>query len=173
MSILLAASFVGLSIFLLSWNLYQMFTVLPTEDRSHLDRPPKGFWLAWPLVRFAVYWSAPLLSKKYRINTLAKLRRAGHDFSLGPEQFFAGKLVAAIIGALFGFSLQQMLGSSIPVVIIICALIGYAYPSLWLKEVIEKRETTIVEISTKLAESGHSLQAQTGQAAKQEADILV
>lgn len=164
MNILLAASFVGLSVFLLSWNLYQMFAVLPSEDRSHLDRPPKGFWLAWPLVRFWVYWSAPLLSKNYRLNTLAKLRRAGHDFSLGPEQFFAGKLVAAIVGALFGLTLQQMLGQSMPIILLVCALVGYVYPDLWLKETITAREKRIfrdlpyyLDIITLSVESGTNL----------------
>jgi len=164
MNILIAASFVGLSIFLLIWNFYHMFSVLPSEDRSHLDRPPKGFWMAWPLVRFGVYWSAPLLSRGYRINTLAKLRRAGHDFSLGPEQFFAGKLVAALIGLLFGFSLQQMLGQPIPAILLVCALVGFAYPDIWLKETIQTREKRIfrdlpyyLDIITLSVESGTNL----------------
>ena len=159
-----AALLFGFAITLILYIMYQMFTVLPTEDRSFMDRPPKGFLVAWPLIKLGVYWSSPLLTKKYRIAVLQKLKRAGQDFSLGPEQFFAGKLVAGIVGILFAALIGNMLESNSLSLFLMFGTLGFFYPDLWLKETVTKREKKIfrdlpyyLDIITLAVEAGTNL----------------
>lgn len=161
---LIAASLMGIAVTLVLWNMYQMFTVLPTEDRSFLDRPPRGFLLVWPLVRLGVYWSSPFLRKQYRLKTLNKLRRAGKDYSLGPEQFFAGKLAGALLGFAFAALIGSMLDNYVPILFLLFGTIGFFYPDLWLKETVNSREKRIfrdlpyyLDIITLSVEAGTNL----------------
>jgi len=160
----ISALLFGAAVTLILYMAYQMFTVLPTEDRSFLDRPPKGFLMAWPLIRLGVYWSSPLLSMKYRVSTLKKLRRGGKDYALGPEQFFAGKLTAAVFGLLFAALLGNMLGSFSIVLFMMLAALGFYYPDIWLSEATKKREKRIfrdlpyyLDIITLAVEAGTNL----------------
>lgn len=159
-----SALLIGFSVTLVLYLMYQMYTVLPTEDRSFLDRPPRGFLFAWPLIRLGVYWSTPLLTKKYRVNTLNKLRRAGKDYALGPEQYFAGKLAAAFVGILVAALIGRMLDNYSIILFILLALLGFFYPDLWLKETISSREKKIfrdlpyyLDIITLSVEAGTNL----------------
>ncbi len=161
---LIAASLIGVALTLVLWNMYQMFIVLPTEDRSFLDRPPRGFALVWPLVRLGVYWSAPFLTKNYRHSTLKKLRRAGKDYTLGPEQFFAGKLAGAVFGLAFAALFGKMLDNYMPMLFMLLGIMGFFYPDLWLKETITKREKRLfrdlpfyLDIITLAVEAGTNL----------------
>ena len=161
---LISALLFGLAVTLMLYIAYQMFTVLPTEDRSFLDRPPRGFLMVWPLVRFGVYWSSPLLRKNYRVSVLNKLRRAGQDYALGPEQFFGGKLAAAVVGLLFAALIGHMLENFSIYFFVMAFVIGFFYPDLWLRETITKREKRIfrdlpyyLDIITLSVEAGTNL----------------
>jgi len=160
----IATFLIGISVTLCLYVAYTMYTVLPTEDRSFLDRPPRGFVLTWPLIRLGVYWSAPLLTKKYRVNTLNKLKRAGKDYALGPEQFFAGKLTAAILGMLVAALLGYMLENYNILLFLLAGGMGFCYPDLWLKEATTNREKRIfrdlpyyLDIITLAVEAGTNL----------------
>jgi len=160
----ISAFLIGMSLTLGLYVAYNMFIVLPTEDRSFLDRPPKGFVLAWPLIRLGVYWSAPFLTKKYRVNTLTKLKRAGKDYTLGPEQFYAGKLAAAVGGLLVAALLGHMLENYHPLLFLFAGAMGFCYPDLWLKEATTSREKRIfrdlpyyLDIITLAVEAGTNL----------------
>jgi len=55
---------IGVLVTGISWNAYQVFSAVPEEDRSLLDRPVAGFRLIWPLVKafchyFGGYVSMP------------------------------------------------------------------------------------------------------------------
>lgn len=161
---LIAATLIGLSVTLVLYNAYQMYTVLPTQDRSFLDRPPRGFLLVWPLIRLGVYWSAPLLRKSYRIKTLNKLRRAGQDYSLGPEQFFAAKLTGAVVGISIATLISNMLGTISVLLVLVLSIVGFFYPDIWLKETMKAREKKIfrdlpyyLDIITLAVEAGTNL----------------
>ena len=133
----------GLVIALVSWWVYQLMTEVPEEDRTYLDRPPTGFRLIWPLVRLVVHYIGPWLKRDYRISLSARLRKAGVEYSLSPEQFFAGKVIGVVLGILFGYLLMNMLELFSPVFFLTTAALGFYYPELWLKEVTQSRERAI------------------------------
>jgi len=155
---------IGLSVTLFVWNIYKIVTAVPTEDRSYLDRPPLGFRLCWPLIRFIVYYVGPHLSKKYRLRTQNKLRSAGVDYSLSPEQFFAGQLCCALFCMGLTAMLQAMLHKHSPLFLILGAAGGFYYPLLWLKEELQKRHKKIfralpfyLDVITLCVEAGTNL----------------
>lgn len=143
MEILAISLLFGGIIGLVFWNLYRVFTVVPDQDRSYLDRPPTGFRLVWPLIQLFVHYLGQYLSSSYRIKVLLQLRRAGVDYMLSPEQFFAGRIIAIFIAMGFVFLLQSMLNKESIFILIIAGIAGFYYPLLWLKEVTSKRNRLI------------------------------
>ena len=163
MSLILAV-LIGLSLVLTIWNIYQIWATVPEEDRSYMDRPPFGFRLLWPLIKLIVYYLGPLLSRKYRIKMQGKLRRAGVDYSLSPEQFFAGQLLSGLFTMGAMALLQSVLDKPSGLFLVLGGIGGYFYPSLWLKEEIDKRQKQIfralpfyLDIITLCVEAGTNL----------------
>jgi tight adherence protein C len=117
--------------------------LVPEQDRSYLDRPPLGFRLTWPLVNAFVHYFASLITQNYRIVTLLRLRKAGLDYMLSPDQFFAGKVIAAVFFALFAYILSGMLGSNALYMIPLGLMGGFFYPELWVREATEQRNKSV------------------------------
>ena len=69
------------------------------DDRRFKDRPPPFWRLTWWLVLPIAFHLGPWLSVRARHAQLERLRRAGLDFALSPEQFVAGKCIAALAAA--------------------------------------------------------------------------
>ncbi|HIE53627.1 MAG TPA: type II secretion system F family protein [Chromatiaceae bacterium] len=143
MQILIISLIFGALIALIVWNVYRIFAVIPEEDRSYLDRPPLGFRLTWPLIKGFVHYFGFLVSQNYRMVTLLRLRRAGLDYMLSPEQFFAGKVVAAFAAVAFVYLLQNMLDKGSIMFLLLAAIAGFYYPELWLKEATDNRNRKI------------------------------
>ena len=174
---LIIAIFVGLSVSLLFWNIYKIVTAIPIEDRSYLDRPPGGFRILWPLIRFIVHYIGPYLTRKYRMRTHDKLRRAGVDYCLSPEQFFAGQLCCAGVCIGLVAILQNMMSLGSPFVLALAGAGGFFYPTLWLKEQLEKRQKKIfralpfyLDIITLCVEAGSNLTGAFTQAVQKAED---
>lgn len=141
------AALVGLAIALGVWSVVRIAGDVPQEDRSYLDRPPLGFRMVWPLIKFTVHYTGWLISLRYRLAMQLRLRKAGVDYMLSPEQFFAGKLAAAIAGAAFAWFACVVLefdvsggGSSL---LAILAILGFIYPDMWLRGASQEREKQI------------------------------
>lgn len=143
MEILIISLIFGTFIALTVWNIYQFFAVVPDEDRSYLDRPPMGFRLCWPLIQAVAYYLGRFLTRDYRLRTLNRLRRAGLDYALSPEQFFAGKLMAAVFIIALLYVLFASLGSSAWLLLCVAAIAGFYYPELWLRETTALRNKRI------------------------------
>ena len=161
---LIFALLIGLSLILIIWNSYQIWDTVPEEDRSYLDRPPFGFRMLWPLIKLIVYYLGPLLSRKYRISMQDKLRRAGVDYSLSPEQFFAGQLLSSLFTMGAVALLQNILDMSSGLFVVFGGVGGFFYPGLWLKEETQKRQKLIfralpfyLDIITLCVEAGTNL----------------
>jgi tight adherence protein C len=143
MDILIISVLFGGMLTLVIWNTYRIFAVVPDQDRSYLDRPPLGFRLIWPLVNTFVHYFGAFISQNYRIVTLLRLRKAGLDYMISPDQFFAGKVIAAIVFALFIYIILKMIGSSAWYMMSLGFVGGFFYPELWLREATEERNKRI------------------------------
>ncbi len=133
----------GVIITFICWNLYRVFTAIPNQDRSYLDRPPLGFRIIWPLIQLFVHYFGQFISSNYRIKTLARLRCAGLDYMISPEQFLAGKVIAIFVMMACVFLLQTMLDKESNLILLMAGILGFYYPEIWLKEVTDKRNRLI------------------------------
>jgi tight adherence protein C len=133
----------GLSILLAAYWAYSTFTAVPQEDRRYLDRPAYGFRLVWPLVRLFVHYFGEHLSVSSRKRTLARLRKAGIEYSLSPEQFLASKWVGALVASLAAWGVSSLLQMQPWAFIGIFGLLGYVYADIWLREISQAREKQI------------------------------
>lgn len=167
---ILASLVLALSIMGALYAAYSLFRSAPIEDRTYKDKPPLLFRLLWPLIRLlsvSLRWS---LSKKAEERYAILLRRAGQDYALTPAQFYAGKIVSAGVGFVFGFLMASMLsgGLSIPLVV---AFLAFFYPNLWLAEKHKKRNLAIlkalpffIDLMTLAIEAGQNLSGAMQQA---------
>ena len=162
---------IALCVMLVVFGVRQAFVEVPDEDRSFLDRPPPAFKLAWPLVQLVGFRLGPLLSVSYRHRTQLALRHGGLDYALSPEQFFAGKLLGALLACgLLTLVLLPRGGPSLLWLSVVGAL-GFFFPDLWLRDVRLVRQRQILkalpfylDVITLCVESGLNLTAALGQA---------
>jgi len=168
---LLCALGLGLSIFLLAHGLGRAIAAVPSEDRSYRDVPPRFFRLLWWPIRWLAFYLGPLLPLRLRQRVLVKLRLAGLDYALAPEQFIAGQLLAAGLagGLLFWMldTLQRPLGPW-P---LLAAGLAYLMPGIWLRDriLLRRRETLktlpfMLDIITLCVEAGLNLSGALTQA---------
>ncbi|QNM97789.1 type II secretion system F family protein [Chitinimonas koreensis] len=151
----------------------QAFLDVPGEDRTYLDRPPTFYRLTWPLIQLVTFHTASLLSVRYRQRKQVELKAAGLDFTLGAEQFFSGKIVAALIAMLAVAIAYSPLGMAPPFVLAFIGGLGFMLPDLWLKDEKQRRHQQILkalpfylDIVTLGIESGLNLTGALGKAAE-------
>lgn len=177
MEILGLSLLVGGVIALVVWSIFRIFNDVPEEDRSYLDRPPSGFRLTWPFVKLLAHYCGGFISEGYRYSTQLRLVRAGVEYTVNPEQFFAGKIVSALGAFLFCLIIQAMLDKVSPVYLILAVVGGFYYPEIWLKETMDKRNKAIfkalpfyLDIITLAVESGTNLTSGISQAVQKAPD---
>ncbi|MCX8003925.1 MAG: type II secretion system F family protein [Burkholderiaceae bacterium] len=169
--LLMASLTVGLAVALLALAVPRIFAEVPRDERAYMDPPPRFYRMTWPLVLLIAHHVAPLLKPAYLQRTRQALRRAGQDYALTAVQFFAGKLVAALCGALAGFLLADALAVSPFALALLVGLLAFFYPDLWLKERTQQRNLKILkglpfflDIVTLAVEAGLNLSAALQQA---------
>lgn len=145
MEVIIISLIVGGFVALMVWNVYRFFAVVPEEDRSYLDRPPSGFRVVWPLIQAVVYYCGNWLSRDYRLATHKRLRNAGVDYMLSPEQFFASKLVSPIIFLAVAYLVYLGQGGAFFILIPLSAVLGFIYPEIWLKETTQQRNKRVLK----------------------------
>jgi tight adherence protein C len=143
MDLLLISILFGGILALIIWNTYRVFAIVPDQDRSYLDRPPIGFRYVWPLINAFVHYFGFLVTQNYRVATLIRLRKAGLDYMISPDQFFAGKVISGVLFALIIYFLLSMIGSTAWYVMIFGLVGGFYYPELWLREAMQERNKRI------------------------------
>lgn len=92
----------GLGTGLIAWLMARSITSLPPEDRTWLDRPPALVRVVWWPTRWIGHVIGPWLPPAYRELLLARMRLAGLDYALSPDQLLAHRIVFAAVGAVLG-----------------------------------------------------------------------
>ena len=155
---------IGLSAMLVSLVLGRAVAEVPGEDRTYLDRPPMGFRIVWWPIQWIAYYLGRLLPASQRQKVMIKLRKAGLDYTLSPEQYIAGRIIAAMIaGALAAWLADSFLQSPTRYAPAVVAF-AYLYPAIWLKDRIDARKRLLLkqlpfylDIITLCAEAGLNL----------------
>ena len=161
----------GLSVAGLSWWLVSVIDAVPPEDRSYRDRPPIAFRIVWWPVQWIAHYLGPVLSIHYRHRLLARLRRAGLDYAMSPEQFLAGRLLCTAACALLCDWVLTAFGQPLQWWPLAAAAAGFVFPAIWLRDQIEqrRRETLktlpfFLDIITLCVEAGLNLAGALAQA---------
>lgn len=177
MEIYVISSLIGIVLAGIIWSVYRIFADVPDEDRSYLDQPPTGFRLTWPLINLIAVYLGRYLTDNYRTATYLRLRRAGVEFTVSVEQFFAGKVVAALLFSAAIFMVQSVLHKESIAFVVLACIGGFYYPEIWLKETMDTRNHKIfralpfyLDIITLAVESGTNLTSGINQAVQKAPD---
>lgn len=180
----------ALSAALVAWLVARAIADVPAEDREYKDPPPLGFRLAWWPIQWLAHFLAPHLRDKTRTALLGKLRKGGLDYSVGPVQFVAARLISAAVAGLVAYVVLDslILGGaptpSLPAlraqVAVLGSLFGWAYPAIWLHDRLAARRRELLrtlpfylDVITLCVEAGLNLQGAMSQAvAKGPAGVL-
>ena len=135
---------IGILITGLSWNAYQVFSAVPEEDRSLLDRPFAGFRLIWPLIKVFCHYFGKYLSDSYRVLTDSKLKKAGIQYTLNPEQFFAAKAISAFVTLVVMFTFLLLIDPRFAYFAVLLSFAGFNYPDFWLRSITKSRQKELI-----------------------------
>lgn len=128
----------------LSWNLYRVFSAVPAQDRSLLDKPPLGYQLIWPLVSSYCFYFGPFTSQSFCLSAELRLKKGGMQYALSAQQFFAAKIISCVVTFMAGLWLLSMFSPGLVAGALLLAYGGYLYPDLWLREVTNHRQKKIL-----------------------------
>jgi len=129
----------------LGWLVFVVFDKVPTENRQYLDKPPIGFRLIWPLIRLLEYYGGSVILGAYRSELTTRLKKAGAEYRITVEQFFAAKIVSSFIMCVLACSVLILYGSAAALVCLMLAVLAFWYPDLWLKEQAKVRSAAILK----------------------------
>lgn len=112
---------------------------VPDEDRAFRD-PAPTYWrlLGWP-GQAVSHWVAPWLPARFRARVVERLRYAGLEFALRPEQFVAGQLLAAVIAVMAVIVVDLRPGLPGWSWLAAAAVIGALVPWSWLHDRAQRR----------------------------------
>lgn len=136
---------IGVSAMLVSLTLGRAIAEVPNEDRTYLDRPPLGFRLVWWPIQWISYYLGRLLPATHRQAVMVKLRKAGLDYTMSPEQFIAGRVVAAALAGALAVWLADSFFQPPKWYAISAASFAYLYPAIWLKDRIDARKRLLLK----------------------------
>lgn len=159
-----AALGLGLSAAALAYWLVSVIDAVPPEDRAYRDIPPLAFRLVWWPIRWISHYLGPVLPISYRQRSIVKLRLAGLDYALSPEQFLAARMLTAAGAALLIDWILASFQRPSGVWPLVAGLAGYAFPAIWLRDLVQlrRRETLktlpfFLDIVTLCVEAGLNL----------------
>lgn len=148
MTVMLALSIVG-SITLLVWSLHGLVSEVPAADRHYQDPLPFGLRLLWPLINMATHVMGPHLAPDRLEKAHRQLQTAGQDFVLSPEHLYGLRVVASACVVGFCWLLLSMLdkhGVALYLyALLLAAILGWLYPSLWLSERRKRRQQLVIK----------------------------
>ena len=112
---------------------------VPEEDRAFRD-PAPTWWrlLGWP-GHAVSHWVAPFLPSRFRAGVRGRLRHAGLEFALTPEQFVAGQVLAAVVAVVAVIIVDLRPGLPPWSWLAAAAALGYLVPWTWLHDRAQRR----------------------------------
>jgi tight adherence protein C len=114
-------------------------SAVPEDDRQYMDKLPLALRLIWPLVRLIDFHVTSHISLEKLEKTNTKLNNSGVSHMMSAEQFYAVQIVSLV--AVFGimYMVTSMLDKSSPTMLLVGAVLGYFYPSIWLQDTRKRR----------------------------------
>ncbi len=112
---------------------------VPQDDRQYMDKLPPPLRLMWPLVRLIDFHLTSHISLDKLERTNTKLNNSGVAHMMTAEQFYAVRMVSLVAVSGIMYMVAGMLHKSSPTLLMVGALLGYFYPSIWLLDARKRR----------------------------------
>ncbi|MFT5044844.1 MAG: tight adherence protein C [Porticoccaceae bacterium] len=167
----------GFFVAILVWGLYAIFKTVPVEDRQFRDRPALGFRLVWPFIQAVDFHFSHWMNQVRVEASLVKLKRAGVEYSLSPQQFIAAKIVSAGLFCIATGVAASLISHSFVWLGVVGGIAGFWYPELWLREISACRSKSILrhlpfylDVITLAVEAGSNLTGGITQAVQKTSD---
>lgn len=117
---------------------------VPKDDRSYMDPLPPMLRLTWPLVRLFAFYVGERLPTDWLERYQNTIRRSGIAFLMSADEFVGLKcLVAMLATGIAGLVLSTLEAMDL-LYFILAAIVGWALPSLSLRDLRQKREKNIL-----------------------------
>jgi tight adherence protein C len=155
----------ALSAGLIGWVVSQSVAEIPEEDRTYLDKLPMFFRALWWPTLWVAYHTGRFIPIATRESLMVKLRLAGLDYVISPEQLIAHRVVVSVVGGLMGLWATTFL-AFLPVstALSIGGGFGFIYTTSWFRDRVLKRKNDMLktlpfflDIITLCVEAGLSL----------------
>jgi tight adherence protein C len=167
----------GFFVAVLVWGLYAVFRTVPEENRQFRDRPAIGFRLVWPLIQAVVFHFNQWMNNARIEATSVKLKRAGVEYSLSPQQFVAAQVVSSALFCITTGMAASLVAPSTMWLGLVGGAAGFWYPELWLREISATRSKSILrhlpfylDVITLAVEAGSNLTGGITQAVQKTSD---
>jgi tight adherence protein C len=135
-----ALTVVGILVFV-----YRVVTAVPDEDRTYADKPPKSLARVWPLIEIATHYCGGRLSVEYREKTIRRLRKVELDYALSPQQWFAAKIVYALLIGGVVFLLCLWIGVHSLAIPLAGLVFGYFYLEIWMRDQVKRIQIEVLK----------------------------
>jgi tight adherence protein C len=137
---------IAVSAGIIGWQFTRALAEVPTEDRTYRDRPPLAFRILWWPIQWISYYLGAWLSIPQRQSLLVKLRLAGLDYVLSPEQLIAQRILAsAVLGLIFWWIAGSFKFSSPLWFWLVGSLLGYVLMRSWFRDRIASRRQNMLK----------------------------
>jgi tight adherence protein C len=136
----------GLSIGMVAWTASRVLADVPEEDRTYRDRPPMLFRVMWWPIQWLSYYGGGLLSIGYRQRLLSKLRLAGLDYTVSPEQLVAQRLLFSVVFGLLLWWITDSFNMVQPTLFLFVGLaFGQIYATSWFRDRVQSRRRDLLK----------------------------
>ncbi|MEH6460749.1 type II secretion system F family protein [Chitinimonas sp. JJ19] len=142
---LLIGALIGVSVLLMFYSMSQLKREVPSEDRAYMDELPPMLRLIWPGVNFMEYHFTSRFPPDLLERAHKSLRETGVGYLMSAEQYYALRLLSALIaGALTLFCIAALHSQAYHWAAVV-AFLGYFYPLIWLSDVRKKRRKEVLK----------------------------
>ena len=118
--------------------------LLRTADARAREPAPPAWRRVWWLIRLIAVALRPLMSVRLGERTALRLRHAGLEFAIRPEDFIAGMVLCGLAGAMAAIGLASLLSSRVVVLVGGGVLAGAMVPVAWLRDRIQSRRRLVL-----------------------------
>jgi tight adherence protein C len=119
---------------------------VPEEDRTYLDRPPMFFRILWWPVQWLAFYGGRFIPISQRQAMLVKLRLAGLDYVVSPEQLLAHRILFSVSLASLCYWVALSLKFNQPMTgAYVGGGMGFLYAVTWFKDRVDKRKNELLK----------------------------
>ena len=139
------AALFALTVVFICMFVYRIVTAVPDEDRTYADKPPKALSRVWPLIEIATYYFGGRLSVEYREKTIRRLRKVELDYALSPQQWFAAKIVYALLIGGIVLLLCMWTGAHSVAIPVAGLVFGFFYLEIWMRDQVKRIQIEVLK----------------------------